>query len=436
MGYGDFTWLNGGDRRHKALLDTDLVHPIFLADVNYTYSFNRPIDDTVVGSTSLFRNNEVALEDIGIGADLQSATKGDYMRGKVLLQYGGRSTIIPRNDGSNLKGQFSLATAYRYLSEAYGGYHWKNVLQGMNIDGGIFMSYIGLYSYFQAENWSYQPSYTSDNTPWFFTGLRTQLFFSDHFKLEPWIINGWQSYAKFNEMPGFGFSALWFPTENIKFVSNNYIGWETANTPGRFRQHTDNSLLVRYFNAPESAGLSKMAFSLTGDAGYETGDGVTPVGGHYDATGTGASCNTANPCNQNFLSAMLYNRFWFDKDHYGITLGGGAMHNDGRYLVLPPTGLAAPGEPNGFSLNPGTKFDGADFSVSTQYMPDDYAEFLLEFVHHQTDVPYYSGHGGVTGPSGYNGGTVDNPILTAPVGWRPDLVKHDNRIIGAFLMRL
>jgi hypothetical protein len=30
----------------------------------------------------------------------------------------------------------------RYLSEAYGGYHWDK-LNGINVDAGIFMSYVG-----------------------------------------------------------------------------------------------------------------------------------------------------------------------------------------------------------------------------------------------------------------------------------------------------
>jgi hypothetical protein len=430
--FGDFTWLNGGDRRHKPLLDTKYVHPIVLADVNYTYSFARPIDDTVVGSTALFRNNEIALTDIGIGADFQSDDHGNYMRGKFLAQYGGRSTVVPRNDLSNLKGQFSLATAYRYLSEAYGGYHF-NALNGINIDFGIFMSYIGLYSYFNAENWSYQPSYTSDNTPWFFNGIRTQIFTSDKFKIEPWIINGWQSYAKFNEMPGLGFSLLWMPVESFKFVTNNYYGWDTGNNTGQFRAHTDNSVLYRYFNDAAGTFLSKGAFSITADAGFETGDGVTGWGGK----GTEGHCTVATPCNQNFLSWMAYNRFWFDKDQFGLTIGGGMMHNDGRYLVLPPTGAAAPGTPGtGFDMNPGTTFNGQDYSISAQWMPNDYFELLIEFLHRQADTPYYAGHGGVTSPSGYNNPPVDNPTSAAPPGWTPDLVKQENRIIFAMLSRL
>src|SRR5260370_5949484 len=33
---------------------------------------------------------------------------------------------------------------------------------------------------------------------------------------------------------------------------------------------------------------------------------------------------------------MLYNRAWFKKDTYGLTIGGGQINNPGRYLVLLP----------------------------------------------------------------------------------------------------
>ena len=37
---------------------------------------------------------------------------------------------------------------------------------------------------------------------------------------------------------------------------------------------------------------------------------------------------------------MVYNRLWFHKDLYGLTIGGGQINNPGRYLVLlPPIGV-------------------------------------------------------------------------------------------------
>jgi len=51
------------------------------------------------------------------------------------------------------------------------------------------MSYIGLFSLLtQFDNWAYQPSYVSSNTPLVFSnGVRVQIFPTEHLKIEPWF---------------------------------------------------------------------------------------------------------------------------------------------------------------------------------------------------------------------------------------------------------
>ena len=61
------------------------------------------------------------------------------------------------------EGQWDLSDAYRYVSEAYSGYHINALNPGSNIDAGIFMSYIGLFSFYNFDNWACQPSYISSN---------------------------------------------------------------------------------------------------------------------------------------------------------------------------------------------------------------------------------------------------------------------------------
>src|ERR1019366_6293477 len=217
----DQTWLNGNDRRDSSLLQSTYVTWSIMVDANATYSFANPIDHTVVGSTALARNNEMEVSCAAIGGDFSD----NGARGRIMTQFGTRSTVVPRNDLSPYRGQYDLADVYRYISEAYAGYHF-NVMHGINVDGGMFMSYIGLNSYYQVENWEYQASYTSDNTPWF--------------------INGWQSYGMFNDMPGFGGNITWCPNENIKLLTNDYYGSDAAGILARHRFHSDNSFLARY----------------------------------------------------------------------------------------------------------------------------------------------------------------------------------------------
>jgi hypothetical protein len=418
----DYTWQNGNDRRDSSVLKGKYVTGDIMVDANYNYSFHDPIDHTVVGSTSLARSNEVQLNYASIGGEFYY--KG--ARAKIKTQFGTRSTVVPRNDYSGYRGQYNLPNAYRYLSEAYCGYHWDK-WHGINLDMGMFMSYVGLFSYYSSENWSYQPSFTSDNTPWFFNGARLQMFLSNTVKVELWAINGWQSYGKFNDLPGFGAQFQWQPREYLKFVSNNYYGTDAAGLPGRKRVHNDNSFSMRYFNHKASKGISRAAFTLTFDMGFEYGAGVKAFNG-----------DSITPT-QNFFSGMVYHRLWFGQNKFGWTIGGGFIHNPGRYLVLLPTGDASalpnPSNPtqtegtHPFSANPGDQFDAWDCSTTFDWMPNQSLTFRLEFVHREANVPYFAGHGGVTSPTGYT-------TTALPANWKPDLVKTENRIIFAIIFRL
>ena len=413
--FADFTWLQGNPRTKDSPLDSKVFTGEVRVDVNYTDSLNKPKDHTIGGSSEIFRSNEVQVTQLGVGGDFHY----DNVRGRLMTQFGMYSFTTPRNDASTARGQWSLDGAYRYVSEAYGGYH-INKLNGINIDAGIFMSYVGLFGYYQFDNWAYQPSYVSSNTPWFFNGLRIQIFPSAKLKIEPWVVNGWQSYGKFNKAPGVGGQILWRPNGNISLLGNQYWGTDTLGNPDRKRVHTDDSIQVKYLDRPNQ-GLSKAAFTVTIDAGCEYGGGVSCSGG-----------NPAKPT-QSFLGFMLYNRLWFHKDLYAFTLGGGAITNPGRYLVLMPPingATAFSGTPY-FTANPGDPYKAWDASATFDYMPSQFITFRWEFNHRAANVPYFSGQGGITPPGGDIG-----PAGSFIPGWVPDLRKRENRFTIAILVKM
>jgi Putative beta-barrel porin-2, OmpL-like. bbp2 len=419
--FADFTWLNGNARTKDVPMDTKFFTPEIRADVDYVYDFNHPSDDSIGGSSEVFRSNEVHVTQLGVGGDFHY----DNVRARLMTQFGLYSETTPRNDASPARGQWNLADAYRYVSEAYGGYHF-NALHGINVDAGIFMSYVGLFSYYNFDNWAYQPSYVSSNTPWFFNGVRVQIFPTEHLKIEPWFVNGWQAYGRFNNRPGFGLQVLWRPNGWLSILGNQYaLGEETLGTPGRVRYHTDDSIEVKYYDKPENF-LDKMAFSLTGDMGCEHGGGVSCAGG------------SAKGPKQSFLGYMFYNRFWFDRDKYGLTFGGGKINNPGRYLVLLPPingATASSGTPY-FTQNPGDPFKAWDASGTFDYMPKQYITFRWEFDHRAANVPYWTGPGGITPPGGNTFGAPGS-VVTLPSGatWFPDLKKIENRIDLAILVK-
>jgi hypothetical protein len=467
---GDLGWMNGTTREKAPIFDTKFFTPEIRFDSNYLQSGNHPQDHTISGSTEEFRSGEFQIEQVSFGGDFH----WNNVKARFLSMFGEFATTTPRNDASAAVGEWDLQGAYKYFSEANAGYHF-DVNHGLNVDVGVFVSYIGLFSYYNFDNWTYQPSFVSSNTPWFFNGLRVQWFPTQTLKIEPWLINGWQSYAKFNSKPGFGGQILWIPNESLKMVFNSYSvgqdnlncqtnatnGLGTQNVPcnpqnggnpnaavGSYvgggppvtyanvtRVHEDDSILYKYYDAHGAggAGVSKMAFSFTADLGCEYGGGV--------------HCSHG-PNKENFFGMMAYDRTWFNHDLYAITIGGGFMNNPGRYLALTPPingATAATGSPY-FTQQPGQKLYQWDTQLNFQYMPKDWITWWTEVTFRHSDVPYWTGSGGMTPP--LSGGTTGNSGLPSacvgdpansttgqcPAGdWFPDLRTREV-VYGAGVM--
>jgi Putative beta-barrel porin-2, OmpL-like. bbp2/Carboxypeptidase regulatory-like domain len=443
---GYLGWANGTTREHSPIFDTEFFTPEIRFDVNYLQDFNHPVDHTIVGSTEEFRSGEFQVEQVSFGGDFH----WNGVKARFLSMMGLYAVTTPRNDASLGVGEWDLQGAYKYLSEANAGYHW-DVNHGLNVDAGIFLSYIGLFSYYNFDNWTYQPSFVSSNTPWFFNGLRVQWFPTQTLKIEPWLINGWQSYAKYNSHPGVGGQILWVPNDWFRLVLNSYsIGQDNlasgsgfpanggnpnaatgAPNPGGTyinyanvtRVHEDDSIEWKYYDAANSeatfAGISRMATSFTWDLGCEYGGGV--------------HCSHG-PNKANFFGLMLYDRTWFDHNLYAVTLGGGFMNNPGRYLALVPPingATAVSGTPY-FTENPGQKLYQWDMQLNLQYMPKDWLTWWTEATFRHSDVPYWSGPGGVTPPAGNtgspaslvcnNGSAIGADACASEGGvWYPDL---------------
>ncbi len=406
--FADFSWVPGNAGPAVRPLAAGLFTGEFRLDDAYHWEFSNPADATISGSSEVFRSGEFQITQLGVGGDLLYRN----VMGRLMTQLGLYSQGTPRNDASPGRGQWRLDDAYRYVSEAYGGYHF-DALHGVNLQAGLFMSYIGLWSYYNADNWTYQPSYVSSNTPWFFNGVRLQVFPTERLKIEPWLVNGWQSYGRLNDAPGAGGQVLWRPNGAFQVVGNQYVGKDTYGDARRVRLHTDDSVMGKWLDRPGRL-LDRAAWSLTVDAGGESGGGATFA-------------------DQHFLGFMAYHRVWLDRDRWGVTFGGGAIDNPGRYLVLMPPingATALSGTPY-FTENPGDSFRAWDVQLAVDCSPQPFVTFRAEYNHRAANVPYFSGPGGVTPPGGDQGAAGSR----VP-GWSPDLSKTEDRLTLAMLVRL
>ena len=431
---GYIGWMNGTSRETAPIFDTKFFTPEVRLDANYLYDSNHPKDHTIDGSTEEFRSGEFQIEQVSFGGDFHY----DNVRARLLTMFGMFATTTPRNDGSQAVGQWDLQGAYKYISEANAGYHF-DVAHGLNVDMGIFVSYIGLFSYYNFDNWTYQPSFVSSNTPWFFNGLRVQFWPTQHLKIEPWLINGWQSYAKFNSHPGLGGQILWIPNDSLKLVFNTYtLGQDnisnqftngvplnagnngsqmatvaTTSLPGTpsvdwsrvQRIHEDDSILYKYYDAhgQNGNGISRAAISFTADIGCEYGGGVSCTGG---------------PNKESFLGAMFYHRLWWGNNKYAVTIGGGAYSNPGRNLALTPpiNGATAATGTSYWSQEPGLKLFQYDTQLNFQWMPKEYITWWTEATFRHSNVPYWTGPGGITAPGAIPSG---NSAASGPANGTP-----------------
>ena len=122
---------------------------------------------------------------------------------------------------------------------------------------------------------------------------------------------------------------------------------------------------------------------------------------------------------------MAYNRLWFLGGHLAWNVGGGVVHNPGRYLILTPPGNATPsgfGQPLGtqaatapYNTSSGTSFDAWDYSPGTSSMEG------------PTDTQRPSSALGRV-PTGHeSAGSVDATAVAA--GDVPDSLEHPNPAI-------
>jgi Putative beta-barrel porin-2, OmpL-like. bbp2 len=368
-------------------------------DTYYGYSLNHPRDNTIVGSGAVGRDTEWQINNATIGVE----TNYKNVIGKITLQTGNQAAVTQDLDGTVNRGRNLTIANNKYIGEAVAGYHFDK-LDGINVEAGYFYSYIGLESYLLAENWNYNRSFLSDFTPFYFSGARVQIYPTDKLKIEPWVMNGYQTYGKWSKNSSIGLSNTWRPRESLGFVANFYYGTDAKDDPHRKRFQHDDSVLWRYYNRPEARGISKMAFSLNNHFGNQWG-GVNPFPGRKEY----------------MVGSSFAHRIWFDHDHLAWSFRAGGVTNPGRYLAYLPTPNGFPPSSDNYSLKLW------DLTSTFDIMPTDFLAFRFEFISRHSNVPYFSGRGGTTSPDGWQG-TLGPFVL--------DVAKHENRLTFAINWRM
>lgn len=402
----DFSWMNGNNRQKNSLIKGKNWNLHMMFDMYISFTNHLPKDHTINTSSTIGREGEFNVNTATVG--FEYTYKKAFA--KFSLQTGSMMSVIQQTDNSVAHGRNLRVDDLKFIREAIIGYKF-NKLYGITIEGGIFMSFIGTESYNTQENWCYQRAYMADFTPFYFVGLRSQIHFTKNFKIEPWIMNGWYSYGMFNNRPSFGMSITYRPKEWLATVANFYVGSDTKLIPDRVRAHSDFSVQMRYVNRPGKKGLSKAAFHINGQYGFEDGG--------FDTNGIALPAYNETY----FAGFSANNRLWFYKDKIALTLRGGLVKNPGRYLPFVPSPYGYIDNP---ANDPGKDFFAWEATSTLDFMISDYLTLRLEYLYRNANLPYFAGPGGTTAPDGWQAGTSS---------WTPDLKFDEHRWLVNFNVR-
>lgn len=204
----------------QAQEDRPQVH-LFL-DTCYGYDFNNPLSRNRDYTTQPARHNEFNL-NLGL---IESKYTTENMRAHLSLQTG---TYVQ----STYAAEPLLA---QWIAEASVG---MKFLERFWLDVGILPSHIGMESVVSKHNLNYTRSIMADNTPYYETGVRFSVDFSEPFSGQVLLLNGWQNIKENNSSKALG-TQLQFKLWQ-GFIANwsTFLGNE---------QPDDQAVQMRFYN--------------------------------------------------------------------------------------------------------------------------------------------------------------------------------------------
>ena len=420
----DWSWMNGSNYQPASLLRIGPVTPTFFVDADYAWQFSNPVDHTIFPTTTAARHSEFSLNLAYLGFELNGIdTKYGGPIGRIELQMGSYIATIHGQDSTLARGFFLSNPTLSYVKQAGAGWHF-HMLHGLNVELGIFPSYIALESYVPQENWGYTHPFVSDFTPYYFSGLRTQLFLKENQKLELWLVNGWQSFGRWHDAITGGYLYNVRHDKWLSLTHTLYAGQEQtrASDPRSqsFRIYSDNYAQLLLFEGLDRNVFQRLALCLVADVGYEV-RGPT-AGQVVDGKPT--------PPNGVMTGASLTGRIEWTR-WFMTTLRGDVFYDHSSAIVYAlPIGspYSLPG--NGSAFNP-FEFLGGGFAATFDFRPSPWLLLRFEYTHRVANQPYFSGSGGITGPNGLP--PVDDGARAA---FSPDLRTTDDRVVGNVTLRL
>lgn len=193
-------------------------------DSYYAYDFGRPANFDRPFTTQAARHNEFNVNL----AYVEAKVTGPHVRGRLALQAG--TSVQSNYAGEPAIGSVSGPSLSRFIQEAVAGYQ---ITPSLWVDGGIFLSHIGMESFISRDNLSYTRSMSADFTPYYESGVKLTWQTTPKLTALLTVVNGWQNISENNQDKAVGarFDYARSPSTTLSYY--NFIGNEVSS--GRLR---------------------------------------------------------------------------------------------------------------------------------------------------------------------------------------------------------
>jgi hypothetical protein len=307
-------------------------------DAAYIFNSNIPGNHVYRGAYTTPRTNELALNLAG----LWLVRKPDE-RVPLWLEVGvhagasADANYAAEPTPGGVDSQFAGAEVFKHVSLANAGVKFRS---GTDLGGGVFVSPVGIGSMFAKDNWIYTNAWESNWVPYYLMGARVGQDLPAGFRVEAWVVNGFQMIGDSNEAPSYMVS-LYYGRSDVSVAQHVFFGPEQAAIePRGWMMHSDTQFV---WNTP------RVGVAALWDVGQERSlDPTQP--GVAAWTGGQSSVRVAAVLRDNLrLDFVARPEMWWDSR--GRTFG-----NDG-YLVSATAGMALFGFGNAISLHLEYRYD-------------------------------------------------------------------------------
>ena len=226
-------------------------------DSYYAYDFGRPLNFDRAFTTQPARHNEFNVNLTYVEAKVS----GPRVRGRLALQAG--TSVQSNYAGEPAIGSVSGPSLSRFIQEAVAGYQ---ITPSLWVDGGIFLSHIGMEGFISRDNLTYTRSLSADYTPYYESGVKLTWQATPKLSALVTVVNGWQNISETNQDKAVGTRLDYARSSSTTLSYYNFIGNEVA------------SNRLRVFNGVGFKSGLTPTFTLQGNFDYGTQQRATGAG--------------------------------------------------------------------------------------------------------------------------------------------------------------